>query len=148
MLAHIKKNDATDLELDVSVRTYLPDGRFLDAGPDSCTLPGLFTKGNVMEDCAVGIGINAPNLIHGKEYNKETVKLDGMNFFKCRFVDCILEYSGTAPVSLRANDIAASCKWNFTGPARLTMQFAHDLFGDPGLRSVAEWFIRMIRGGV
>ena len=45
-LVRIRKrvNIAPD-ELDVSVRTYLPDGRLMNLGPESSNIPGLFWAG-------------------------------------------------------------------------------------------------------
>lgn len=52
-----KRQDAAPAELDVSVRTYLPNGQLLDLGPDSTNLGGIRMSGNTFMRSAVGIGI-------------------------------------------------------------------------------------------
>ena len=46
--------------LDVSLRTYLPNGQLLDLGPKGSTLPGLLMAGSEIRNFRVGIAID-PN---------------------------------------------------------------------------------------
>jgi hypothetical protein len=55
VVVDIRKRLAATTELDVHLRTYLPDGRFLDASPVGCTLPGIFLGNNTFKDAGIGI---------------------------------------------------------------------------------------------
>jgi len=55
-----KRAAATAAELDVSVRTYLPNGRILDLGPNSTNVGGVHIGHIVIDGCAVGIQIDRP----------------------------------------------------------------------------------------
>ncbi|MBV9242863.1 MAG: hypothetical protein JO314_12740 [Acidobacteria bacterium] len=53
-----KRSEAHPMELDVTVETYLPDGRLFNATPDSTTLGSIFMKGNVFQGCGTALAIN------------------------------------------------------------------------------------------
>ena len=148
ILVAIKKHgEALPAELDVSVRTYLPDGRLLDAGPDSCTLPGLFMAGNHFEDGAVGIAINGPKVVHGKEFENDTVVLDGTLFRKCKFDGgCTIIFRATSPTGLDGCAFSPSCQWRFEGAALLTLDFLRAMYADPAFRPLVEATFNNIRG--
>jgi hypothetical protein len=57
IIVDIRKRQAATTELDVNLRTYLPDGRFLDANPNGCTLPGIFLGNNTFKNCGTGIAL-------------------------------------------------------------------------------------------
>lgn len=52
-----KRQDAAPSELDVSVRTYLPNGQLLDLGPHSSNLGGVRMTDNIFQGLPVGIAI-------------------------------------------------------------------------------------------
>lgn len=78
----------------------------------------------------------------GHSFERETVRLDDSKFSDCTFVNCILEYAGTGPVSM------VDCKftdprWEFVGPARNTLQFMRAIYhglGDVGKQLVENTF--------
>jgi hypothetical protein len=143
MLAQVRKNSAAlPLELDVSVRTYLPDGRLLDAGPDSCTLGGLFFKGNKLVHCPVGIAINVPNLIVGKDFSNQEIHVDGKTFRRCRFLGCTLVFSATSPFALD-HDTFDSTVWRFDGAASLTVEVMKTMHSG-GFKDVIDYLIKEI----
>jgi len=144
VLAHIKKHsDALPLELDVSVRTYLPDGRLLDAGPDSCTLGGLFMAGNVIDTGAVGISINVPNITNGKEFSNQEIHLDGKMFFRCKFKSCTMVFAAIAPFSLSRSDFDEKTTWRFDGAASLTVNAMTTMYHG-GFKHVIDHIIKAI----
>jgi hypothetical protein len=57
VVAQVRRRGVEGAELDVAVRMYLPDGFFLDAGPDATNLGGGTLIGNVFENCGAGIAI-------------------------------------------------------------------------------------------
>lgn len=57
ILVEIKKGLAAQSGLDVSLNTYLPDGRLLSATPEGCSLPGIFFGNNTIQNCKVGISL-------------------------------------------------------------------------------------------
>jgi hypothetical protein len=57
VLIDIRRRSAASSELDVHLKTYMPDGRLLDISPKGCNLPGIFMKGCILKDCKVGISI-------------------------------------------------------------------------------------------
>lgn len=148
VLASIKRRGAAlPVELDVSLRTYLPDGRLLDLGPESSSIGGLFLKGNILQGGLIGVALNNPKLFHGRTFTKETVKVDGLNFTNCQFADCIFLFSGTEPFVLRGNTFSGSFGWEFEGAAALTVQVMTALYSS-GFKSQIEGTIRAIRGEV
>jgi hypothetical protein len=145
VLAQVRKHgEALPLELDVSVRTYLPDGRLLDAGPELCTIPGLFMVGNTIENGPVGIAISVPNLVCGKEFANEEIRIDGKTFVGCRFRACTMVFSATAPFGLSGNDFDQT-GWRFDGAAAATLVAMKAMY-DGGFKIVIDDTIKTIRG--
>jgi len=54
-----KRAAAAPVELDVSVRSYLPSGKLMDLGPNMSNLGGLRMIGNVFQGCRIGISISS-----------------------------------------------------------------------------------------
>jgi len=133
------------VELDVSMRTYLPDGRLMELGPDFSSLPGLFLAGNVIDKCPVGVAINVPNLSAGKKYENERIHLDGNTFVNCRFKNCVMVFTGSAHTGLKSNGFDG-CDFVFEGPALVTLQHLHKLYhGGPGFKELVEKWLIAIR---
>src|SRR3989339_423349 len=57
IIASVQRRGVQGAELDVHVKTYLPNGFLLDAGPTSTNLGGIVMTGNVFENCGAGIAI-------------------------------------------------------------------------------------------
>jgi hypothetical protein len=67
VLAEIRKREAAaPVELAVSVRTYLPNGVLLDAGPNSINLAGGMLRNNTIMGCRVGIAIGDSGIDLGR----------------------------------------------------------------------------------
>src|SRR5579883_66592 len=149
VLVTIKKHgEALPAELNVSVRTYLPDGRLLDAGPDSCTLPGLFMAGNHFEDCPVGVAIHGPAIVNGVDFKNETVTLDGKLFRNCNFDgSCVIVFRGTQATGFAHCKFSPQCQWRFDGPALLTMDFLRAPYSDPAFRPLVDATLNSIKDG-
>lgn len=74
-------------------------------------------------------------------YEETKVKLDGNDFTKCIFMNCVLEYSGLKPVSFIDCEFIGN-SWVFVGPAQNTLRFLTGLYhgmGDKG-KLVEETF--------
>ncbi len=61
------------------------------------------------------------------EFNDERVELDGKNFERCLFTNCVLVFSGTAPVGLKTIT-CIECRWAFEGAASRTVFFMKALY--------------------
>ena len=58
ILADVRKHgQALPVELDVSVRTYAPDGSLLDLSPDHSNIRTNVFVGCTIENCPIGIGL-------------------------------------------------------------------------------------------
>ena len=55
VIAHVKRRGAAGVELEVSVRLYMPDGFLFDASPTETNLGGVKMMGNVIRNCGAGI---------------------------------------------------------------------------------------------
>lgn len=53
-----KREDAHPAELDVSVRLYTPSGWLFNASPDETNLGGITLRGNVIQNCMIGISVH------------------------------------------------------------------------------------------
>jgi len=59
-LVDIRKNaSSAPAELDVSVRSYLPDRRLMDLGPNTSNLGGIRMTGCVLKNCGIGIAVSS-----------------------------------------------------------------------------------------
>jgi hypothetical protein len=67
----------------------------------------------------------------GNHYENVKVSLDNNEFFNCTFVDCIMEYAGTGPVSI-SNCKFTNPQWVFVGAAQNTLQFMHAVYQGMG----------------
>jgi hypothetical protein len=56
-IASVKRRGAQDVEMEVSVRLYTPDGFLFDATPTSTNIETSMFAGCVFENCGAGIGI-------------------------------------------------------------------------------------------
>ncbi len=61
------------------------------------------------------------NIVQGLTMQGETISVDGKQFIDCTFIDCVIEYTGE-PVILERTAML-SCRYRFSGPARMTLQF-------------------------
>src|ERR1700676_2567652 len=61
-------------------------------------------------------------LVRDKEFNGETVHLDGRIFVKCTFTDCMIVFSATAPMGLNSSKFE-NCNFSLSGAAGLTIDF-------------------------
>ena len=52
-----KRSQATQAEIEVSVKLYTPDGFLFDATPTGTNLPGIKMSGNIISNCGAGIVI-------------------------------------------------------------------------------------------
>jgi hypothetical protein len=88
---------------------------------------------------------------HGNLFNGVRVQLDNNEFIGCKFENCILEYSGSAPVALMDCEFT-NVRWEFSGAAQATLNFLRALYhgmGDGGQVLVETTFesIRQPRSG-
>jgi hypothetical protein len=75
-------------------------------------------------------------------YTNTRVRLDNNEFIKCAFISCVLEYSGTGPVSL-VECTFSNVNWVFSGAAQNTLQFLKGVYhgmGDGGRELVENTF--------
>jgi hypothetical protein len=75
-------------------------------------------------------------------YENVKVKLDNSEFKECKFINCVMEYSGTGPVSLSGCSFE-NVNWVFTGPAQNTLQFLHGIYhgmGEGGKKLIEQTF--------
>ncbi|MFC3816256.1 hypothetical protein [Lysobacter sp. GCM10012299] len=56
------------------------------------------------------------------------VQMDDFHYEKCSFQDAILEYAGTAPVSIVNCNFNGSIQWNFKGSAAMTLALMKALY--------------------
>jgi hypothetical protein len=85
------------------------------------------------------------NKVINSRYVGVTVAIDGIQFENCVFEKCILEYSGSAPISFTGCTFI-SCEWSLVGPAANTLQFMRTLYNsDPGARQLIEQILQSIR---
>ena len=57
-IARVQRRGVQGAELDVQVHMYLPNGFFLDAGPQSTNLGGMTMTGNTFRSCGAGVVID------------------------------------------------------------------------------------------
>jgi hypothetical protein len=84
------------------------------------------------------------NLIRheGKEFNNETVRLDGNNYVRCVFRNCQIQFGGTDNVGLDTCEFY-ECKWTFVDAAQRTLEFMAAMYhgmGDFGKDLVEKTF--------
>lgn len=77
-------------------------------------------------------------------YENETflnaqIRIDGNQFFNCRFDQCTIEYRGEQLLQLQGCHFVG-CRWFFNGPAGETLRFLGALYadGDAGLKKMVE----------
>lgn len=78
----------------------------------------------------------------------QRVPLDGDEFIRCRFNDCLLVFTGEGPIVMDGNVFGPAVKWTFDGPAARTLQFLAALYhgaGDGGRGLVEETFATIRR---
>lgn len=76
------------------------------------------------------------------------ISLDNNEYERCKFIRCIMEYSGSGSVVLKGCEFR-DVKWVFTGSAQNTVEFlrgAYHGLGDGGKMLVEEIF-EVIKGG-
>jgi len=81
------------------------------------------------------------NNINNK-YENVTVKLDNNDFKDCQFINCVMEFGGTGPVSLSGCSFSKS-KWVFSGSAQNTLQFLTAMYhgmGEGGKKLIEQTF--------
>jgi len=81
---------------------------------------------------------------------KQDVLLDGNTFTGCTFRNCRMIFKGMHPVMLGANHFTENVKWQFDGPAALTVQFMTALYhgaGEGGRNIIEKTFENIRRGG-
>lgn len=75
-------------------------------------------------------------------YENTRVLLDNNEFSDCTFVNCIMEYGGTGPVSM-VNCKFNNPQWVFVGPAGNTLQFMRAMYqgmGEVGKQLIEKTF--------
>lgn len=79
-------------------------------------------------------------------YRDQTVILDGSEFDRCVFENCVLEYQGVKPVTLNGSTMT-NCQWAFKGPAANAVQFMSAMYrsGAAGAMLIETTF-NQIRG--
>ncbi len=80
-----------------------------------------------------------------EQFSDKAVHLDGQVFTGCTFRRCRLIFEGTAPTTLVNNDIG-ECRFEFAGPALLTLDFLRGLYRAGG-RQVVDDILQSIRSG-
>jgi hypothetical protein len=78
-----------------------------------------------------------------EQFQDASVPVDGTTFIECTFTKCTMQYSGGAGTVLHANQFN-DCRWEFLGPAMMTLGFLHSLYNG-GLKDVVEQFFDAIR---
>ncbi len=53
-----RRAEAQGVELEVAVRLYMPNGFFLDAGPEQTNIGGITVRGYIFNNCDTGIAID------------------------------------------------------------------------------------------
>lgn len=84
-----------------------------------------------------------------KDFEGETVLLDGNTFTGCTFRRCVIRFGASAPIDLAANHFREDCQWQFGGAAGQTLKVLAGLYGSgEGGRQIAEDAIQQIRNGI
>ncbi len=78
-------------------------------------------------------------------FSHQTIRLDGRQFRRCTFKNCVLDVHGTAPIELEDCTLDG-CELELNGPAGLAIEFLHFLAQDPGSAHLVERVIEQIRG--
>ncbi len=79
-------------------------------------------------------------------FRDQTVTLDGNEYDRCTFENCILEYQGVRPVSLVGSSMN-NCQWSFKGPAANAIQFMSAMYQSGGQgAALIESTFNQIRG--
>ena len=76
------------------------------------------------------------------KYENVTVKIDNNEFIDCKFVNCVMEFSGTGPVSLSGCSFL-KVNWVFSGSAQITLQFLTAVYhgmGEHGKKLIEQTF--------
>jgi len=60
-------------------------------------------------------------VVSNQTYAHKTLILDGTRFENCRFIECLITYSG-GPAEASACEFSPNTAWRFEGPAAITMQ--------------------------
>lgn len=77
-------------------------------------------------------------------FQGKSVTLDGSSFYGCEFDGCILVFNGLLPVILEGCSFS-DCSWEFSGPARNTVNFMKALY-ESGATDLVENTLQDIRG--
>ncbi len=77
-------------------------------------------------------------------FKGKSVILDGGSFYNCEFDGCILVFNGLLPVTLEGCSFN-NCSWEFSGPARNTVNFMKALY-ESGATDLIENTFQDIRG--
>ena len=60
-------------------------------------------------------------VISGRTFTEQIVVVDGFSYERCRFVDCMIQYSGGAAEILDC-ELSANTIWDFRGSAASTIR--------------------------
>ncbi len=85
-------------------------------------------------------------LITGRSFISALVPLDGKNYSRCRFENCIFEYAGDAVFELSGNDFMGTVQFTFTGAAARVSQTLSAIYtgmGPIGPNIVESFFDRV-----
>jgi hypothetical protein len=85
-------------------------------------------------------------VFQGEVFRNTTVRLDGKRFERCAFIGCILEYAGKSGVEFDPFTTTDECRWTFVEDAGRAVDVLVKMFQVPGLRSVPEDVMMLIRG--
>jgi hypothetical protein len=145
VIADIKKRgEALPVELDVSLRTYLPDGRLINYGFEQTEIGSNVYKDNTIKGGNVGFAFNNPAFHMDREFIGETVKLDGQRFYDCSFKECVIVYEEKLPFQTNGCKLI-NCTWRFEGAAKLMVDALCYLHGT-GYKELVEKLFDIIRG--
>jgi hypothetical protein len=75
-------------------------------------------------------------------FDGATENIDGKKYMRCTFTNCVLVFSGTAPVGL-VDCVFKASRWEFAGAAATTLSFLRALYhgvGEGGQKLVEGTF--------
>ena len=81
--------------------------------------------------------------LEDSNFSNERVDIDGIEFVRCKFVNCTLVYSGGAPFLFTESPIDG-CHIDFAGPAAATLEALTVAYG-AGLHDWVEKIFNMVR---
>jgi hypothetical protein len=133
------------VELDVSLKSYLPDGRLIDLGPETSNIGDAGTPHCIFRNLGTGIAINGPQVIVKQTFGKDpAVRICGKMFRDCKFEGTTLIFDGSAPATFASCD-TPQFRFQFEGAALNTIEFLRALHGGgPGARQFVESVIATI----